>query len=389
MMGGGERSQKFFLGAIDDILGNGTHEDGEERPHDEVADPMVTVIVAAYNCKDYIGECITSLRAQTLESFECIIIDDASDDGTIRAAAKAIDGDGRFSAYTMGGNVGPGAARNQALAKARGRYVMYVDADDSLVPRALEKLVARADAQELDELYFSAQSFYEDGAIYDVMNEDFSGRESFKGVATGRELFTFFSDRGQYFPQGALRMVRRELLEREHIRFPEGIIHEDVLYGWRILVASQRSSFLNEPLYLRRQRAGSIMGASRRTAENVLGHSICVNQIRAWVAAHASELDDAFLQAAGREVGQWCQCIARDWAGLDPAERAAFTAGLTPEERLEFNFFMLGAGQAAERAAAEWRESQTYKLGDAVARLPRALRIRLRALLDRRKAIRM
>ena len=351
--------------------------------------PDVTVLVAAYNCEAYVAECLESLRAQTLSNFQCIVVDDASTDGTVSAAREAIGADARFSLYEMGENAGPGATRNKALEHACGRYVMYVDADDRLVADALAKLVTRADAQQLDELYFSAQSFYEDGAVYDVLNEDFAGRESFEGVATGRELFTFFSDRGQYYPQGALRMVRRELLERERIRFPEGIIHEDVLFGWRVLVASERSSFLNEPLYLRRQRAGSIMGAGRRTAENVLGHSVCVNQIRAWVAAHADELDDAFLQAAGREVGQWCQCIARDWAGLSSAERAAFTASLAPEDNLEFNFCMLGMGQAAENAAAEWRESQTYKLGDAVARLPRALRIRVRALLARRKATRM
>ena len=116
-------------------------------------------------------------------------------------------------------NGGPGAARNVALDRARGRYVMYVDADDGLVADALAKFVARADAQKLDELYFSAQSYYEDGAVYDILNEDFSNREPFEGVATGRELFTVCSDRGQYFPQGALRMVRRELVEREHIRF--------------------------------------------------------------------------------------------------------------------------------------------------------------------------
>ena len=351
--------------------------------------PDVTVIVAAFNCEGYVGEFLESLRGQTLESFECIVVDDASTDDTVAAVRAAITGDERFTLIERVENGGPGAARNEALDRACGRFVMYVDADDRLVSDALAKLVVRADAQVLDELYFSAQSFYEDGAVYNVMNEDFAGRESFEGVATGRALFTFFSDRGQYFPQGALRMVRRELLERERIRFPEGIIHEDVLFGWRVLVASKRSSFLNEPLYLRRQRAGSIMGAERRTVDNVLGHSICVSQINSWIAAHAEELDDAFLQAAGREVGQWCQCIARDWAGLGNAERKAFTAGLSPEERLDFNYAMLGAGQAAERAAAEWRESQTYKVGDAVARLPRALRIRVRALLDRRKAIMM
>ena len=352
--------------------------------------PDVTIIVAAYNCEAYIADCLESLRAQTLATFECIVVDDASTDATVLAARREVDGDARFSLCKRDENGGPGAARNMALDRARGRYVLYVDADDRLVSDALEKLVARADAQQLEELYYSAASFYEDGAVYDVLNEDFSGRDSFDGVATGRELFTFFSDRGQYFSQGALRMVSRDLLEREHVRFPEGIIHEDVLFGWLILTASRRSSFLNEPLYLRRQRAGSIMGAGRRTVDNVVGHTICVSMIRSWIHGHAAELDAAFLQAAGREVGQWCQCIARDWNDeLTQAERDAFVASLESDQATEFYFYMLGAGEAAERAAAEWRESETYRVGDAIVRLPRAARIRIRAALARRKAKRM
>ena len=350
----------------------------------------VTVIVAAYNCEAYIADCLESLRTQTLTTFECIVVDDASTDATVAAALKEIGDDNRFVLCKRDQNGGPGAARNMALDRARGRYVLYVDADDRLVSDALEKLVARADSQQLEELYYSAASFYEDGAVYDVLNEDFSGRDSFDDVATGRELFTFFSDRCQFFSQGALRMTSRELLEREHVRFPEGIIHEDVLFGWWILTASRRSSFLNEPLYLRRQRAGSIMGAGRRTVDNVVGHAISVSLIRSWIREHAAELDAAFLQAAGREVGQWCQCIARDWNDeLTQAERDAFVASLEPDQAEEFYFDMLGIGDAAERAAAEWRESETYRVGNTVVRLPRAIRIRIRAALARRKANRM
>ena len=180
--------------------------------------------------------------------------------------------------------------------------------------------------------------------------------------------------------------MRRQLLEDNRIRYPEGIIHEDVLFGFYVLAASRRSSFLNEPLYLRRQRSGSIMGASRRSVENVLGHSVCVNAARSWARAHAGELDDAFMQALGREVGLWCQRIAHDWdEELTQAEREAFLSGLDAEERLDFLCYTLGAGQASERAAAEWRESKTYRLGDAIVRIPREVRQKLHALHGMRK----
>ena len=352
--------------------------------------PAVTVMVSLYNCEEFIGECIESLKSQSYGVFEAIIVDDASTDGSIERAKKAIGGDGRFTLVCKDANEGPGAARNMALDRARGEYVMYVDADDLLASGALEKLLCRARRQNLDELHFAAQSFFEGPVSQAAPYEDLDNRTSFDGVATGRELFTFFSDRGQYFSQGALRMVRRELLEREGIRFPEGIIHEDVLYGFRILAVSQRSSFLNEPVYLRRLRAGSIMGSKRRSVENVRGHLVSIEYVRSWMREHASELDESFVRAVGRELGLWSQLIAHDWAtDLTSSEKEEFLGGMTQEERFAFMFDILGAGQASERAADEWRESQTYRLGDALATVPRKARMGAKAVLNRRKVSRM
>ena len=353
---------------------------------DKTSVPAVTVIVAAYNCEDYIGECLLSLQEQTFADFECIVVDDCSTDDTVDAVRMCMEGDDRFALIALTKNGGPGAARNAALDRARGEYVMYVDADDRLAHDGLRKLIERARAQQLDELQFNAQSFYEDGAAMQVMSEDFEGRESFEDVATGPELFTFFSDRNQYFSQGALRMFRREMLEQAGVRFPEGIIHEDALFAFMAMTVSARSSFLNEPIYLRRQRAGSIMGARRRSVDSVIGHLTVISCVRMWVADNAANCDDAFLQAVGREVGLWSRLVAHDWAELlSDEERAAITEGLYADDRRALFFDILGAGDAAERAAAEYRDSQTYRLGDMIATVPRKARVRVRAFKNRRK----
>lgn len=359
--------------------------------------PAVTIMVAAYNSENYVAECLESLKSQTYDDFEVIVVDDASTDDTVRVVRDCIGNDQRFKVVECAENAGPGATRNRALELARGEYVMYVDSDDMLVSDAIEKLIGRARYQRLDELHFSAQSFYEGFSVAATLNEDFSGRFSFDGVATGRQLFTFFSDRGQYYTQGALRMARRELLEREGIRFPEGIIHEDVLYGFRILAASERSSFLNEPLYLRRQRKGSIMGASRRNADNVRGHIAAIRGVRAWLDEHfdrngapAVGHDEQFIEAIAREMGQWAFLIAHDWLDeLTESERELLLSEMTPSERIDFKLSILGPGEAAERAADEWRDSQTYRLGDAVATGPRFAKLGVKAFLSRRKVSKM
>ena len=132
------------------------------------------------------------------------------------------------------------------------------------------------------------------------------------------------------------------------------------------------------------------MGSNRRSLENVQGHLASIGFVRTWINAHAAELDGAFLQAAGREVGLWKQLVARDWAtDLTDDEKAEFMHGMAPDEHVDFEFDILGMGQAAERAAAEWRESQTYRLGDLIASGPRKIKLQAKALLSRRKVDRM
>ena len=347
--------------------------------------PAATVIVAAYNCEKYIGDCLQSLKDQDFTDFEAIVVDDCSTDGTVSVARQFLD-DPRFELICSERNGGPGAARNKALDVACGQYVLYVDADDMLRHDGLLLLVGRARSQDLDELVYSAQSFHEDEAAAKVLGEDYSGRDPFDGVGTGPEMLAFHSSRGQYYASGALRMVRRALLEEAQIRFPEGIIHEDELYSFFIAAASKRSSFLDEPLYLRRQRAGSIMGAQRRTAASVIGvlTSICV--VRRWISRHASEFDDEFLRAAGRIVAQWSRVVARDWdTCLSERERAEIASGLFPDQRDELFFNVLGAGDVAESAAGEYRDSRTYQVGNALVSVPRKVRDRAKAVLGRKR----
>ena len=206
------------------------------------------------------------------------------------------------------------------------------------------------------------------------MKEDFSHRPSFDEVATGRELFTFFQQRGEFWPQGAMRMVRRGLLEDNGIRFKEGIIHEDALFTFQTLVVSQRSTFLNEPIYMRRVREGSIMGQRSRSIRNVQGHYVCLTEMNRWMLQHASELDREFVAAMTRQMYDWRMVTGRDWIeAVSPEEREQWLSSLTPEERVEFYLDIIQPSEGLD----EYLNSKTYKLGDAILSVPRAVRDKL------------
>lgn len=342
----------------------------------------VSVIVPIFNCASYVGECVASLLSQAMGDFQALCVDDGSSDDSLRIAREAAQGDARFSFFQLPENRGQSAARNVALDHAQGEYLVLLDADDYLVPEALQRLVARADAQGLDDLYFSGRSFYEGAEAHRCVREDYSARPPFEGVATGKELFAFFEEHDGFFPQAPLRMVRRDLVERHGIRFFEGIIHEDLLFTLQTLLESERSSFLNEELYMRRVHMGSTMAQPRRTAANVRGHFVCLQQVQRWIDENPHRLNGRFADALAHRFAAYRAMMAHDWrCDLTEGERQGFLESLTPSERFDFMSSVVYPGSYVQ----EVFDSRTYRLGDAILSLPRAVRDRILDMVRYRK----
>jgi hypothetical protein len=105
--------------------------------------PHVSVIVPAYRCSGTIAQSLGSVARQTVRSFEVIVVDDGAPDGEeIADAARPYTGYDRRFRLIRQANAGACAARNTALAEARGEYVLMLDADDWLEPDAIEVLHA-------------------------------------------------------------------------------------------------------------------------------------------------------------------------------------------------------------------------------------------------------
>lgn len=124
----------------------------------------VSVVVPAFNVARYVGDCLDSLRAQTLTDWECIVVDDGSTDGTgerVRAGA-----DPRIRLIEQS-NKGVSTARNVGLANASAAYLLFLDGDDLLHPDALARLSAHLEAHpEALAAYGTAWAIFEDGRPY-------------------------------------------------------------------------------------------------------------------------------------------------------------------------------------------------------------------------------
>lgn len=103
--------------------------------------PRVSVLVAVYNTAAYLPQCLESLMAQTLHDFEVWCVDDGSTDGSWQVLEDFAARDSRIRLLRLKDNHGQAFARNQALRRAQGEYIAFLDSDDWFSDDALEKAV--------------------------------------------------------------------------------------------------------------------------------------------------------------------------------------------------------------------------------------------------------
>src|ERR1700693_982164 len=115
--------------------------------------PLVSILIPAYNAQEWIADTIKSAICQTWKRKEIIIVDDGSSDQTLAIARQFAS---REVAVVHKENQGAAATRNHALSLSQGDYIQWLDADDLLSPDKVAKQVEAADAWGSDRTLFSS-----------------------------------------------------------------------------------------------------------------------------------------------------------------------------------------------------------------------------------------
>lgn len=106
--------------------------------------PKVSLVIPAYNAEKYLRECLDSVRTQTLNDWECVVVDDGSKDATATIVKEYSQLDKRFRIVQQQ-NAGAYMARMKGVDEARGEWVAFMDSDDTIDDVYLERLYALAD----------------------------------------------------------------------------------------------------------------------------------------------------------------------------------------------------------------------------------------------------
>ncbi len=175
------------------------------------AAPLVSVIVPCLDHGRYLPECLASIAEQTYRPIETIVVDDGSTDPETLSALARAERDSTVTVVHLAHNRGPGAARNAAIERASGRYVLPVDADNLLVRTAVADLV--------EQLSNAGEQI---GFVYP--NLQFFGNRTDYFEAPSYNLSVLLS--GNYCDTSSL--IDREVFDRG-FRYPEdpGLVHED------------------------------------------------------------------------------------------------------------------------------------------------------------------
>lgn len=209
--------------------------------------PLVSVIMPAYNAAEHIAEAIESVLIQNYRNFELIIIDDGSTDNTKDIVAGFKDDKIK---YFYKDNGGPSGARNLAISKAVGQYIMPLDADDMMTPDFIARHLMEFEKHPEADLVYCDVLLIDDGGNPLRIMEKPEYRDRRHLI---RDLFRMGH------PVLPFRLgIRRSVFDKIGFYDEDLLVSEDYDMMRRFIKAGLRAHHLSEPLHLRRMHAGSL-----------------------------------------------------------------------------------------------------------------------------------
>jgi glycosyltransferase involved in cell wall biosynthesis len=200
--------------------------------------PLVSILIPAYNAETWIGDTIGSALAQTWPRKEIIVVDDGSIDQTLAAARRFQSKD---VLVVTQDNQGAAASRNKAFSLCQGDYIQWLDADDLLSPEKVSKQMEYAERGRNDRTLLSAAWGY---FMYRHRHAKFTPTALWCDLSPTEWLIRKMGQ--NLHMQTATWLVSRELTEAAGPWNPQLSVDDDGEYFCRVLLASDGVRFIRE-----------------------------------------------------------------------------------------------------------------------------------------------
>lgn len=208
--------------------------------------PLVSVIIAAYNCDKYINQCIDSLLNQSFKNFEIIVVDDGSTDRTYSILNEYKTKNKNLYIYRQK-NKYAGVARNNGLSRAKGEYVLFLDADDFFEPNMLMLAYQRAKSVDADIVVFKGREYNDvtkefKNCRFPLSPELFPNKAVISAGEFGEKLFQANSCIAWN------KLISKKFIDKVGVKFSSTKSSNDTVFIYTLLSLAKRITLVNEIL---------------------------------------------------------------------------------------------------------------------------------------------
>ncbi len=205
----------------------------------------ISIIVPVYNVEKYLERCLDSIKRQTFDDFECILVDDGSSDSSLSICTLHASSDPRFKVIHID-NGGVSSARNRGLDEASGEWVGFVDSDDWV------------ECDMYRSMYIDAIESGSDIVVAGVCG--YNNGKNKKILSSRDALMTMFNPRSRMDGFSVTRLIRREIIGS--IRYDENLGYlEDLNFFYRIYKKAKSVYWHDAPYYHYENRDESATGS--------------------------------------------------------------------------------------------------------------------------------
>lgn len=226
--------------------------------------PLVSIVLPLYNAAPYLRQSLGSLLAQTYPRIEIICVDDGSADDTCAIAAEFTAAHKNVRLLRQEHKFA-GVARNAGFAACKGKYVLFLDADDTFDPHLVEKLAVRAEGTGADITVCRCSGF--DGQTGDAIDLSWSVHEErlpaspvFSGNALGDYVCTAFM--GWAWD----KLYRVSFIRKHKLQFQDTRSSNDAYFVFTSLALARRISFIGDSLVSQRRGGGASLSQTRESS---------------------------------------------------------------------------------------------------------------------------
>lgn len=230
---------------------------------------LLSILIPTYNVAGYVADCLASVLAQVdWATMEVLICDDASTDDTVAVVERVRAQHPAVQLLRQPVNAGPGATRNALLRQAQGRYVAFIDADDTVCSGALGRVCAVLVNEQPDLLLvdYRIVSEQQDGTVTTTEHvTTFRGPSGCK-ITDPSAIVSGLMQARRLHPWSK---IARRTLYRDGALFPEHHVFEDVTMSVRLALAARSAVYMADPCIAYRKHPASLLG--RMDARKKLG----------------------------------------------------------------------------------------------------------------------